>query len=158
MLTNLDAHDQQLKEQTIIDNYNPVIQLCNDGMSAEAAGRLEEAHALFQQAWDARQDAFDACVAAHYLARGQDSLEMVLYWNNEALQYAKSLDDERVQEFYPSLYLNLGQAYAMLDNRIEAGRCFDLALAGIDRLLPGPYRTLVQHGIIEGRERIKGER
>jgi hypothetical protein len=34
---------------------------------------------------------------------------------------------DRVNEFYPSLYMNLGQSYELLGNQEEAGRYYDLA-------------------------------
>ncbi|RGC68468.1 hypothetical protein C5N14_13190 [Micromonospora sp. MW-13] len=35
-----------------------------------------------------RTDDYDACVAAHYLARQQDDPEEILRWNQEALRHA----------------------------------------------------------------------
>jgi len=48
-----------------MDPENPVVRLCVKGMQAESEGRAEAARALFRQAWDARGDDYEACVAAH---------------------------------------------------------------------------------------------
>lgn len=137
-----------------MDPDNPVVKLCAAGMQAEAQGRLDEARELFRQAWAARRDDFEACVAAHYLARHQERPEEVLHWNQAALNYADAVADERVKDFYPSLYLNLGWAYEMLDNRAEANRYYVLAADCLDDLPAGPYRVMVEDGVRRGRERM----
>jgi tetratricopeptide (TPR) repeat protein len=106
---------------------NPVIQLCLAGSRAEFEQRPADARALYQQAWEARQDDYDACIAAHYVARFQPGPQETLHWNQIALECAKAAKDERVKEFYPSLYLNLGQAYENIGNQIEAQRYYNLA-------------------------------
>jgi hypothetical protein len=106
---------------------NHVIQRCIEGTRAEFEHRLEDARTLYEQAWDARQDDYDACMAAHYLARFQDTAEESFRWNQLALQHAISVGDERVKGFYPSLYLNLGPSYEVLGNQLEAQRYYSLA-------------------------------
>jgi hypothetical protein len=44
-----------------------------------------------------------------------------------ALARAEAVGDERVRCFYPSLYLNLGQAYEDLGNQAEAQKYYALA-------------------------------
>ena len=112
-----------------MDITNPVIQLCVDGTRAEFEHRLEDARVLYQQAWEARTDDYDACIAAHYVARFQDSAEESLRWNQLALKHADTVKDERVKDFYPSLYLNLGHSYELVGNQSEAQRYYDLAAA-----------------------------
>jgi len=103
------------------------IQLCIEGTQAEFKCRIEEAKALYQLAWQAARDDFEACVAAHYLARHQEDPEQKLRWNQVALDRANAVTDGRVQDFYPSLFLNMGQSYELLGNPGEAQRYYDLA-------------------------------
>ena len=103
------------------------VQLCAEGTRAEFQGRLEPASALYMQAWEAAQDDYDACVAAHYVARFQATPEAVLRWNEEALTRADAVRDERVRDFYPSLYVNLGRAHEQLGHEAEARRYYQLA-------------------------------
>ena len=110
-----------------MDTTNPVIQLCIQGARAEFEKRTEDARALYQQAWDLHADDYEACIAAHYLARFQDTPEETLRWNQIALERAEAVNDERVAEFYPSLYLNLGHSYEMLGNQSESKRYYYLA-------------------------------
>lgn len=110
-----------------MDTTNPVIQLCIAGTRAEFEHRLDDARSIYQQAWDAHTDDYEACIAAHYLARFQNSLEESLLWNQVALRHADAVADERVKDFYPSLYLNLGKSHEMLGNLLEARTYFGLA-------------------------------
>ncbi|MGO4418780.1 hypothetical protein AB4Z54_08470 [Streptomyces sp. MCAF7] len=97
-----------------MDPDNPIVRLCVQGMTAEAEGRGDDARALFQRAWDTAADDYEACVAAHYLARHQPTPEETLRWNQECLDRADAVGDDRVRGFYASLHLNMGQAYRTL--------------------------------------------
>jgi hypothetical protein len=110
-----------------MDTSNPVIQLCMAGTRAEFEHRLEDARAFYQQAWDAHTNDYEACIAAHYVARFQDSPEETLHWNQIALSHAEAVRDERVNDFYPSLYLNLGKSHEVLGNLPEAQKYYSLA-------------------------------
>jgi len=112
-----------------MDTNNPVIQLCLQGAQAEFEHRLEDARLLYQQTWKFHADDYEACIAAHYLARFQETPEDILYWNQVALEHADKVNDERVTEFYPSLYLNLGHSHEILGNQDEAQHFFNLAAA-----------------------------
>ena len=103
--------------------------LCIEGARAEFEHRLEDAHILYQQAWEARTDDYDACIAAHYVALFQDSMEESLRWNQIALDHANAVNDDRVKDFYPSLYLSLGRSHELMGNQAEVQRYYDLAAA-----------------------------
>ena len=110
-----------------MDTNNPVVNLCIEGTRAEFEGRQNDAHALYWQAWEAVKDDYEACIAAHYVARFQTKPEEVLRWNRAALTHADAVKDGSVKEFYPSLYLNMGRSYELLGNLNEAKRFYDLA-------------------------------
>lgn len=112
-----------------MDIQNPVIKLCIAGTQAEFEGKIKVARALYRQAWEKATDDYEACIAAHYVARHQESPAETFRWNQEALEHADKVQDARVQEFYPSLYLNMGHSYELLDNLVEAQRYYDLAAA-----------------------------
>ena len=112
-----------------MDLHNPVIKICIEGTQAEFKGQINRACRLYQQAWEAARDDFEACIAAHYVARHQDDPEKKLYWNQIGLERADAVGDDRAQEFYPSLYLNMGHSYELLGNQAEAKRYYDLAAA-----------------------------
>jgi hypothetical protein len=103
------------------------VNLIVEGCRAEFEGRREDARLLYWQAWLAAQDDFDACIAAHYVARFKEDPNEILRWNQESLTRADAVKDERVKDFYPSLYLNMGRSYEMLGNHSEAQRYYELA-------------------------------
>ena len=86
-----------------LDPNNPVVKLCIEGLKAEAQGRPTDAGQLFGQAWEVRQNDLDACVAAHYLARQQDTPAAQLHWNQIALEHAEALEAlEALERVFPA--------------------------------------------------------
>jgi hypothetical protein len=138
-----------------VDPNRPVVKLCAQGMEAEMAGRDAEARALFLQAWAEREDAFDACIAAHYVARHQDTPEDTLRWNQLALSEAEAVGDARVHGFYSSLYLNLGHSHEVLGDLVSARRYYALAAERLGEVPDGRYRDMVAQGIDGGRRRVE---
>lgn len=110
-----------------MDITNPVISLCMEGSRAEFEGRHGDALNLYWQAWELARDDYDACIAAHYVARFQQEPNDIFHWNQAALTCADRVQDDSAKEFYPSLYLNMGRSYELLGNQIEADRYYDLA-------------------------------
>ncbi len=137
----------------LMDPNNPVVKLCVAGMEAEGRGQLDEARDLFFQAWTIQQDAFDACIAAHYVARHRPPTEM-LHWNQVALDHALAVDDDRVAGFYPSLYLNLGWSHEQLHQLSAAAHFYEQATALLARLPDGPYAEVVRKGVAAGQARL----
>ena len=136
-----------------MDPNNVVVKLCTEGMQAEMQGRPADARDAFERAWAARTDAFEACVAAHYVARHQNTPEETHRWNTEALAQADAVDDERVRSFYPSLYLNAGHSCEMLGDAAGAARYYALAEARLADVPEGPYGDVVRRGVAEARRR-----
>ncbi|TDC25805.1 hypothetical protein E1211_30645 [Micromonospora sp. 15K316] len=139
-----------------MDLDNLVLRLCQDGMRAEAEGRPADARALFRRAWEASGDDYEACVAAHYLARQQDDPGEVLWWNQEALARADKAGDERVAGFYPSLHVGVGLAYERLGDPGRAREAFGRAREHVDVLAPGEYGDLLRAAITDGLARLNG--
>ncbi len=137
-----------------VDPDNPVVKLCVEGMRAEGAGRPDDARVLFARAWDARTDDWEACVAAHYLARHQPTPQDALRWNQEALDRAHGVTDDRVRGFFPSLYLNLGHAHEQLGDLDQARRFYDRAAAESAALPDDRYGSVVRQGIRNGQGRV----
>jgi tetratricopeptide (TPR) repeat protein len=110
-----------------MDADNPALRLCIQGTQAEFEGRIDDARAFYEQAWEASRDDYEACIAAHYVARRQTDPQTGLHWNQVALSRALAAGDERVRDFYPSLYVNLGRSYELLGDQAEASRYYKLA-------------------------------
>jgi len=139
-----------------VNPNNPVVKLCSEGLAAEMAGKVAEALDLYTRAWDARKDDYDACIAAHYVARLQKTPEDALRWNRQSLNAAKSVGEERVGGFYPSLYLNMGKSHEDLGNFDEARRYYRLAEAKLGVLGEGPYADTVRKGVTSALMRVAG--
>ena len=133
-----------------MDPNNPVVRLCVAGMQAEAAGDPTRASTLFHEAWTTATDDYEACIAAHYLARHQHTPEDVLHWNEECLSRADKVADERVQGFYPSLHLNIAKAHQDLNNDDKATHHYQAAAEQVHNLPPGPYTDGIRFAIAEG--------
>lgn len=133
---------------------NPVVKICAEGMQAEGEGRPEDARELYEQAWTQSEDDFEACVAAHYLARQQPSAEETFRWNEEALERADAAADERVKGFYPSLYLNIGKSHEDLGDLSGARRCYETAAKKAEGIPDDGYGNLVRRGIEGALRRI----
>ena len=137
-----------------MDFDNPVFKLCQDGMRAEAEGRPADARALFEQAWERRTDDYDACVAAHYVARQQDDPEEILRWNQEALRHADAVGDDRVASYYPSLHVGVAMANERLGNAAAARVAFGRAAEHVAALPADGYGELLRTAITDGLRRL----
>ena len=140
----------------MIDPSNPVVKLCVEGIDAEMSGRHAQAQALYVKAWELRQDDYEACIAAHYLARQQETLVDSLHWNQAALDHALAVAGDQVQGFLPSLYLNLGWSHEVLGDAVTARTCYGAGAALLDSLPAGPYTETVRDGLERGLERTLG--
>lgn len=137
-----------------MDPENHVVKLCAAGMEAEFAGRVDDARRLFDEAWDAAQDDYEACIAAHYVARHQPTFADNLRWNEVALAHANAADGEQVRDFYPSLYLNLGHSYEVNGDLSAARLHYELAAERAGALAAGPYGDMVRRGVANALLRI----
>jgi tetratricopeptide (TPR) repeat protein len=137
-----------------MDPNNPVVKLCAAGMQAEQEGRSADAKALFEQAWSESRDDFEACVAAHYVARHQATVDEELEWNRRALERAELVSADRVRGFYPSLYLNLAHSFEKLGRTAEACELYATAATRLEGEPDSPYTQLVRSGIAAGRKRV----
>lgn len=136
------------------DPNNAVVQLCVKGMTAEGEGSIDEAKQLFQQAWDAATNNFEAFTAAHYLARNQQDTHVELKWNLEALRLADTLEPDGTKGHYPSLYLNVAKSYETLDDLEQAAHFYQKAAESSEYLPAGGYADMIRSGIAAGLKRV----
>jgi hypothetical protein len=137
----------------IVDATNTVVRLCVRGMAAEAGGEMGEARDLFWQAWRESSNDYEACIAAHYLARHQGTTEETLWWNQESLRRADADVGRAVRSFYPSLYLNVGYALEQLGQIAAAYEHYSLAAARLDVLGENPYANMIRMAVARGQDR-----
>jgi len=137
-----------------IDPTNPVVALCAAGMVCD--GAPGEARRLFEQAWSARHDDYDAAIAAHYLAREQPTPLLTLDWNMRAVAHCERVADDRAVELLPSLYLNLADSLLQVRRWEEARLIAERAAESLPRLPAGGYRTLIAQGIARLQKKLAG--
>ena len=137
-----------------MDPNNPIVQLCVEGMECERKEQFGRAHALFFRAWEQSTNDFESCIAAHYVAWHQACPIDSLRWNQESLDRANAVNDNSVQDFYPSLYLNMGKAHEDLGDRKLAKRFYELAATHCDSLSSERYDSIVRDGIMRGLQRV----
>ncbi|MFD3325565.1 hypothetical protein [Streptomyces sp. NPDC058701] len=126
------------------------VALCAEGMAAEAEGRDDDARDLFLAAWDRARDDYEACVAAHYLARHQPTPEAALRWNLTCLERADRVGDARVAGFYPSLHGTIGRSLLDLGRPAEAQGHFEAAADALGTLPAGPYADWLRLCVARG--------
>jgi tetratricopeptide (TPR) repeat protein len=156
--TGVERLHVPLKEDRCIipgmDPENPVVKLCAQGMQAEAARHPEEARACFQRAWDVATDDYEACIAAHYLARHQPTSEDTRRWNQVSLERARAVDDDRVRPFFASLHLNLGRCAEDRGDSATARLHYQQAVDALPHVPEGPYRNVVELGLRAAMARV----
>jgi tetratricopeptide (TPR) repeat protein len=136
------------------DPENKIIKLCADGMEAEAQGLEDDALNLFTQAWNDSSTDFEKFTSAHFIARHQKTVSEKLKWDEMALEHAGKVNDESINNSYPSLYLNIGKCHEDL-NDFELARVYYLKAHAYLEFLPDDgYGKMIKSGIISGIERI----
>ena len=138
----------------ILHPENPVVALCAQGLQAETERRLADARRLFEAAWHARASDRDAAIAAHFVARHQESLEQTLAWNRRALDHALAAPPDQVSTLFPSLYLNLAHSHEMLSQPAEAARFLAAGEEWLGELDDSAYAAVVRDGFARCRERL----
>lgn len=110
-----------------MDVSSKTAQLCMAGTQAEFERRIEDARALYAEAWDAAVGDRDAAMAAHYIGHLEPEPREALRWHRIALEHAER--DGDCEPFMGSLFVTLGGAYETLGQRAEAERYFARAAA-----------------------------
>jgi tetratricopeptide (TPR) repeat protein len=129
-----------------MDTNNPIVKLCIEGSKAEFEGRKTDAFKIYLKAWEIKTNDYEACVAAHYIARFQETPEDVFFWNKKALDHAKAANDENINSFYPSLYLNMGRSLEALGNQEEANINYNLAIKA-GKAISDSYGEMIEQAI-----------
>jgi tetratricopeptide (TPR) repeat protein len=129
-----------------IDPENHVVRMLGEAASREARDPEGAANA-YRRAWDEAATDYEACMAAHYVARIVDTAEERHRWNAVALERAITVGDERVTGFLPSLHLNLGRSLEDLGRLDEARSEYGAAREAARNLPEGPYRSTIEDAL-----------
>jgi hypothetical protein len=140
----------------MLEGDSPTARLCAEGMAVD--GDPVAALALFERAWHLHRDAYEAAIAAHFLARHQPSAELTLHWNRVALEHALSLPPPRADALLPSLYLNVGDGYLNSGALDLAAEAATLGLAALGEAPADGYARYDGTGLERLRSRIARRR
>lgn len=114
------------------------------------AGDRATARASFGAIWrdmGIDPDPFHVCTLSHYMADVQDDIESELEWDLRALNAADQVTDGRAKQhhvslsimsFYPSLHLNIGDAFFRLGNLDRADEHVRAAAEALEHLPESP--------------------
>jgi len=141
-----------------MDRITALVALSHQGSRAEAA-------AGFAALWPELTDPFHRCVLAHHAADVQTDPQAELEWDLRALAAADEVPPGRAEShhpalrlagFYPSLHLNLAEAYRKV-GRTEQARAHLAAarerLGALDDADPG-YAGTIRGGLDRLAERL----
>jgi tetratricopeptide (TPR) repeat protein len=142
----------------LFDSQNPINQLCARGMQLEGEAEPEEAAKLFMQAWNEAINSTEKFIAAHYLARHQNTIEDKLKWDETALSLALELNNPEVNGAFPSLYLNVAKCYEDLKDFDRAAENYQSALEYAKSLPQDGYSNMIRSGVKSGIERVQASR
>ncbi len=119
---------------------NPVVKLCLQALSLEDAGKPEEARALFDRAWNEATNDAEMVIAAHHVARQQETASTRLEWLETALRAAQKINDHSVKSAFPSLYATIAQCYEDLGDPEKARENHALSASFKESFSdPGPF-------------------
>lgn len=138
-----------------LDLNNPVVKLCARGMELEATGEPGQAAGLFNNAWMIAQTNLEKMIAAHYVARHQETLAEKLEWDLLALEYAHHVNEPDTRGMLPSFYLNIGKCYEDMGNLDQAMVHYVLAKEHLAYLEKNAYGEMIKTGVQNGISRIQ---
>ncbi len=136
------------------------------GIALREQGEPEAARVLFTDLWRRIGDGgdpFHRCALAHSMADVQSDPADELRWDLRALEAADEITEERarragsgpVSGFYPSLHLNLGEAYRKLGDTRSAQRHLQLGLDHVRVLPDDGYGQMIARGLAGLAERLQ---
>lgn len=91
-------------------------------MDSEDSGKPVEARKLFIQAWNEATTDSEKLIAAHYVARHQESIFARLEWLDTALPFALKINDDTAKSAFPALYSNIATCYEDLNTPQKRGK------------------------------------
>jgi hypothetical protein len=152
-----------------VADIDTMMDRINAGIALVHGGQRETARGVLADIWreiELEGEPFHRCVLAHFMADVQDEPRDELVWDLRALAAAESLSDGRVKAhdasmslpgFFPSLHLNVGEAYRKVGDSANARKHLEQAQRAVNALDDaGGYMTTIRGGIARLAERLDG--
>jgi hypothetical protein len=141
-----------VRDVDVMTRIGEAIELGRTGDAEDARRRLAE---LWEDP-EVQADPLHRCTLAHHAADLQTTVIDELAWDLRALEAADEITAERAREhhpsldvtaLYPSLHLNLGDAYQRLGDVAGAHHHLQRARASVDHLPDDGYGRMIRAGI-----------
>ncbi|MEU4955740.1 hypothetical protein [Streptomyces lavendulae] len=154
---------------TPLTTPDPTMEAIGRAVAEGGAGDVPSARRKLLALWSTigvTGDPLHRCALAHYLADLYEDPAQALAWDIRALDAADAVTEQRAQEhhaglhiagFYPSLHLNLADAYRRLGSFAAATEHIEAAQAQTSRLPRHSYGDLIRHAIHEVAEAITAQ-
>jgi hypothetical protein len=138
---------------------DPTMTRITAAIAQSHSGDRAGARRSFVEIWSDMGDApdpFHVCTLAHYMADVQDEVAQELEWDVRALKAASQVTDERakqhhaslsIRSFFPSLHLNVGDAYFRLGDLENAREHLRSARSCLGDLPDSPLADITRKGI-----------
>ena len=134
------------------------------------AGDRDGARASFSAIWRDMgddPDPFHVCTLSHFMADVQNDVERELEWDLRALEAANLVTVGRAQQhhaslsiksFYPSLHLNVGDAFLRLGDLDQASKHARAAEGAMQDPPETPLAQMTRNGVAALAQRIEAAR
>ncbi len=149
-----------MEPDDVMDRITAAVELGHGGEQDRAAEAL---HDLWTEI-GSDGDALHRCGIAHALADLQPDPADELRWDLRALGAAAEITDERTAQagmessatgLFPSLHLNVGEAYRKLGDVDAARRHLALGLVAVDDLQDDGYGAMIRRGLNGLQDRLE---
>jgi len=152
--------EHTLEHDSTMASIGRVIELANGGAKATAA---QEFAVLWAQLGP-HGDPLHRLTLAHWMADLQDDPAEELLWDLRALAAADDLTEDRAVAaglagtagLYPSLHLNLGEAYRRTGDLASAAQHLALGRAAVPALPDDGYGRMITQGLESLAQRLTG--
>ena len=138
------------------DINNDIVRFCAEGMELEGQGKTIGASELFNRAWVTAVTDFEKLIAAHYVARHQQTTLEKLKWDKQALTLAPKINNSDTKGLIPSLYLNIAKCYEDLKDIKQAAENYHLGLTFVAIDSEDGYARMIRTGLNAGLTRLSG--
>ena len=147
---------------------DPIMVAIMDAVAVLHAGRREEARVQFEaicSAFSLRADPLHECTLAHFMADTHDNPAVELEWNLRALRAAERAWPggmpapdwaPPIRTFFPSLHLNVADAYLRLGDTVNARVHLKAGLERVGDLPHNGYGAMIRSGLDRLAARLGG--
>jgi hypothetical protein len=152
-----------MSDDPIMQQVNAAIALLHGGERAAAKAQFEAIWASIAQ----DPDPFHECTLAHFMADAQDDPAAELAWDLRALEAARRVPQRRagnshaglaMRTFFPSLHLNVADAYRRLGDMVAARKHLEEGAALAGALPQDGYGAMIRGGFERLRARLAEEK